>query len=85
MSLVTSKLIEHIQRKQNHASTGAGVPRSIRIRSTPEERRVLEFSKAYRIIAIVGWFIERIVALNEGEKVFIEADVEEYWKTFETR
>ena len=47
--------------------------------STIDEQRILAFSKAYRIAAIVGWFIERIVALNEGEKMFIDADVDEYW------
>lgn len=49
--------------------------------STLEEARILAFSKAYRITALVGWFIERIVSLREGQKVFIAADLEEYKKT----
>lgn len=48
--------------------------------STPVEARILAFSKAYRVTAIVGWFIERIAQLREGEKVFIAADLSEYEK-----
>jgi thiamine kinase-like enzyme len=48
--------------------------------STPVEARILEFSKAYRVTAIVVWFIERIAQLREGEKVFIAADQSEYEK-----
>lgn len=45
---------------------------------TTEALKVLTFCKAYRITAIVGWFIERIVMLNSGDKVFINADKVEY-------
>lgn len=46
--------------------------------STQDETKILEFSKAYRITAIVGWFIERVTAMDRGEKVFIDANKEEY-------
>lgn len=48
--------------------------------STPVEAKILAFSKAYRIMAIIGWFIERIASLREGEKVFIDADQTDYEK-----
>ena len=48
--------------------------------STTVEARVLAFSKAYRVTAIVGWLIERIAHMREGKKVFIAADQTEYEK-----
>lgn len=48
--------------------------------STPTEAKILAFSKAYRITAIVGWFIERLAQLREGKKVFVAADQGEYEK-----
>ncbi len=53
--------------------------------STPEEAKILAFSKAYRITAMVGWFIERIAQLREGEKVFIDADLTDYEKNLEKK
>ncbi len=44
----------------------------------PDEKKILDFAKAYRVLAIVGWYIERIVALDSGEPVFIDADLDEY-------
>jgi thiamine kinase-like enzyme len=51
--------------------------------STPTEAKILAFSKAYRVAAIVGWFIERIALLREGKKVFIAEDQGEYEKNLE--
>lgn len=47
------------------------------------EEKILAFSKAYRVAAIIGWYIERIAQLRDGEKVFIGADQAEYEKNLE--
>jgi len=48
--------------------------------STPVESKIMAFSKAYRVAAIVGWYIERIASLRDGVEVFIAADQAEYEK-----
>lgn len=42
--------------------------------STPVESKIMAFSKAYRVAAIVGWYIERVASLRDGVEVFIAAD-----------
>ena len=48
--------------------------------STPVESKIMAFSKAYRVAAIIGWYIERIASLRDGVEVFIAADQAEYEK-----
>jgi thiamine kinase-like enzyme len=48
--------------------------------STPVESKIMAFSKAYRVAAIIGWYIERIASLRDGVQVFIAADQAEYEK-----
>ncbi len=48
--------------------------------SIPIESKILAFSKAYRVAAIIGWYIERVASLRDGVEVFIAADQAEYEK-----
>ena len=52
--------------------------------STPVESKIMAFSKAYRVTAIVGWYIERVASLRDGVEVFIAADKGEYEENLAT-
>ncbi|MBW3002029.1 phosphotransferase [Candidatus Woesearchaeota archaeon] len=45
---------------------------------TDEERQIIQISKAYRILAIISWLIERICLIKEGEQKHVGIDIEKY-------
>jgi len=47
---------------------------------TDEERQIIQISKAYRILAIISWLIERICLIKEGEQKHVGTDIAKYEK-----
>ena len=49
----------------------------------PDERKILHVVKINRILSLIGWLIERIVAINQGKKIFVNENITKYQSLLE--